>query len=306
VIVSSWSGVAGKRVVITGATGGIGLAAAKALAARGARLAIVARSRERAVAAAEQIAAAGGAVDVLLADLASQGSIRRLAAELLDRHPRIDVLVNNAGAVYRTRQVTEDGIELTWAVNHLAPFLLTTLLLDRLRESAPARIVTTASEAHRGTRIPFEDLGAERSYRAFARYGQTKLANILFTAELARRLEGSGVTATCFHPGLVASGFNRNNGPLMGFAMSLLRPFARSPERGADTLVWLVDAAEVSGQSGGYFVDRRRRMPSEAARDAEAARRLWEISEAQTRASATAGGEPRGRDRPAGGHPAPG
>jgi len=286
-------------VVLTGATNGIGLAAARALAARGARLAIVARNPERAERAVARIASAGGAIDVHLADLASQRSVRRLAAELLERHPRIDVLVNNAGAVYRSRRVTEDGIELTWAVNHLAPFLLTTLLLDRLRESAPARIVTTASEAHRGMRIPFEDLGAERSYRAFARYGQTKLANILFTAELARRLEGSGVTATCFHPGLVASGFNRNNGPLMSLVMSLLRPFARSPERGADTLVWLVDSAEVPDQGGGYFIDRRRKEPSAAARDAVAARRLWEVSEEQTRASA-ASADPSPGGRPTG------
>ena len=141
--------------------------------------------------------------------------------------------------MYGRRQLTKDGIELTWAVNHLAPFLLSKLLLDRLKESAPARIITTASEAHQGAHIPFDDLNAERSYRGFGRYGETKLANILFTTELARRLEGTGVTANCFHPGLVATGFNRNNGLLMDLGMTILRPVSRSPEKGAETLVWL-------------------------------------------------------------------
>jgi NAD(P)-dependent dehydrogenase (short-subunit alcohol dehydrogenase family) len=169
-----------------------------------------------------------------------------LAAEVLARYPRLDMLVNNAGAVYGGRQLTTDGIELTWAVNHLAPLLLTTLLLDRLKESAPARIITTASEAHQGTYIPFSDLNAERSYRSFGRYCETKLANILFTSELARRLEGTGVTANCFHPGLVATGFNRNNGLLMDLGMTILKPVSRSPQKGADTLVWLATSPDVA------------------------------------------------------------
>jgi NAD(P)-dependent dehydrogenase (short-subunit alcohol dehydrogenase family) len=187
-----------------------------------------------------------------------------LAAEVLSRYPRLDVLVNNAGAMYTTRQLTADGIEQTWAVNHLAPFLLTTLLLDRLEASAPARIVTTASDAHRGAQLPFEDLNAEHSYRGFGRYGQTKLANILFTLELARRLEGSGVTANCFHPGLVASGFNRNNGLLMSLAMTILAPVSRSSEKGAETLVWLATSPQVAQTSGAYFVDERPATPSPA------------------------------------------
>jgi NAD(P)-dependent dehydrogenase (short-subunit alcohol dehydrogenase family) len=284
-----WSGVSGKRVLMTGGTNGIGLAAARELARRGAALSIVARSEARGAEAAAQIGAAGAGkpVDVLLADLSSQAEVRRLAAEVLERYPRLDALVNNAGAIYGSRQLTEDGIELTWAVNHLAPFLLTTLLLERLRASAPARIVTTSSDAHQGGRIPFDDIAAERSYggRGFIRYGQSKLANILFTTELARRLEGTGVTANTFHPGLVATGFNKNNGPLMRLGMSVMRPFSRSPEKGAETLVWLVDSAEAGGESGGYFVDRQRTVPSEAARDVESARRLWELSEQQTGAA---------------------
>jgi NAD(P)-dependent dehydrogenase (short-subunit alcohol dehydrogenase family) len=285
-----WGGVAGKRVIITGATNGIGLAAATELARRGAQLAIVARSDVRANEAARVIRAAAGertVVDVLLGDLASQSSIRRLANEALERYPTIQVLINNAGAVYAARRLSEDGIELTWAVNHLAPFLLTNLLLERLKASAPARIVTTASDAHQGAQIPFDDINAERDWgrTGFKRYGETKLANILFTAELARRLEGTGVTASAFHPGFVASGFNRNNGLLMRIGMTLVKPFARSPRKGAQTLVWLVDSEEAGEVSGGYFVDEHRTTPSAAAQDADAARRLWELSEEQTRAS---------------------
>jgi len=280
------AGVAGKRVVITGATNGIGRAAAEALAAKGAELAIVARDERKAKATAEQL----GGADVLLADLSSQSSIRRLAADVLERYSRIDALVNNAGAMFGSRNVTEDGIEQTWALNHLAPFLLTNLLLERLKQSAPARIVTTSSDAHRGTRIPFDDLGAERGYtsRGFRRYGETKLANILFTRELARRLDGTGVTANCFHPGLVATGFNRNNGLLMNVAMTFAKPFSRNAEKGAETLVWLVDSPDVADDSGGYFADCHPAKPSSAALDDDAARRLWEVSEQQTRERAAA------------------
>jgi NAD(P)-dependent dehydrogenase (short-subunit alcohol dehydrogenase family) len=270
------------QVLITGASNGIGLAAATALAGFGANIAIVGRNEARTKSAAAQIQARArkdARISAFIADFASQAAVAKLATEVSSRHPRIDILVNNAGAMYTTRQLTDDGIELTWAVNHLAPFLLTRLIVDRLK--APSRIITTASDAHYGATIPFGDLDAAKGYHGFARYKQTKLANILFTRELARRLEGSGTVCTCFHPGLVASGFNRNNGPLMNLAMTLLWPVSRSVEKGAETLVWLARTSKVEAMNGGYFVDMERRQPSPQAQEAQTARRLWDISERQ-------------------------
>ena len=286
---TEWGGVKGKRVLITGATNGIGLAAAEELARRGAALAIVARDEAKAAATVTRLEAAGSeVVDVFKADLSSQESVRALGAEALERYARIDVLVNNAGAIFEKRELTADGVEKTWALNHLAPFLLTEILLERLKSAPPARIITTSSDAHKGAEIPWDDIDAARSWggRGFKRYGQTKLANILFTAELGRRLEGSGVTANCFHPGLVATGFNRNNSGLMRVAMTFAKPFSRNAEKGAETLVWLADSEEAGRENGGYFVDCKRAQPEPPARDMDAARRLWELSEQQVSARA--------------------
>jgi len=275
----------GRVCVITGATSGIGRAAASELAALGARVVIVARDPVRGAAARDEVARETGNHEVALevADLKSQRQVRDLANRLLAALPEIHVLVNNAGLTLSKRRLTEDGLEETFAVNHLSPFLLTNLLLDRLRASAPARVVTVASAAHRGAAIPFDDLNGERGFSGWLAYGWTKLANILFTVELARRLEGSGVTATCLHPGVVATGFGRE-GPL------LIREFQRwvgrllllDPQRGADTVVWLASSPEVAGASGGYYANRRLATPSPAARDAAAAHRLWLLSERLT------------------------
>jgi len=251
----------------------------------GAKLVLTARSAERAAMTVERVkkVAPQAEVDVLMCDLSSQASVRRLAAEVLEKYPRLDVLVNNAGAIFAKRQLSEDGIEMTWAVNHLAPYLLTVLLIDRLKGSVPARVITTSSDAHyKIPGIPFDDLNGEKKYVFFERYRISKLANVLFTAELARRLKGTGVTATCLHPGFVATGFSRNNGWLANLVMTLATPIARTPEKGAETLVWLVDSPEVKDASGGYYFDKRLTTPSPAAQDMDQALRLWDVSAQQT------------------------
>ena len=281
---SGWKGIKGKRVVMTGATNGIGLAAAEELAMRGAKLTIVARDESKASRVANRLGA-----DIVIADLASKKAVRRAADEILARCKTIDVLVNNAGVYFTSRNLTEDWIEATWAVNHLAPFMLTNLLLERLVNSAPSRIVTTASDAHAGAAIPFDDLDGARAYATrsiagpgFVRYGQTKLANVMFTAELARRLEGTGVTANCFHPGLVATDITRELKGLARVTIKVAYAFARKPGKGAETLVWLVDSPDLIGVSGGYFADKKRVEPAPAAQDSAAARRLWELSQIQS------------------------
>ncbi len=276
----------GRVCLVTGATSGIGRAAARALAGLGAELVLLCRDRGRGEETARWIQRETGntKVDLLLADLASQAEVRRAAREFLAAGRPLHVLLNNAGLILRRRSETVDGIETTFAVNHLAYFLLTNLLLERLKQSAPARVVNVASGAHRmaGGRIRFADLGFREGYSAMRVYGHSKLANILFTRELARRLEGTRVTASCMHPGFVGSNFGKNNGPLEALLMTLGRPFARSPERGADTAVWLCASPEVEGRSGGYWYDRRETRPNAAASNDEDARRLWEASARMT------------------------
>ena len=274
----------GKTVLITGGTSGIGKAAAVALAAMGANVVIVGRNQERGEAAVEEIRARSHnePVELLLADLSVQSEVRGLAQEFQARHDRIDVLVNNAGLVQSKRTESLDGIETTLAINHLAPFLLTNLLLERLEESAPSRVITVSSEAQRWGTMDFEDLQSRRKYRGFPVYGMTKLANIMFTYELAERLSGTGVSANCLHPGSVGTNFGQNNKGPMALFFRTFKPFMRSPEKGADTLVWLASSPEVDGVSGKYFSDRKEIEAKSVAYDRAARRRLWEISEELT------------------------
>jgi NAD(P)-dependent dehydrogenase (short-subunit alcohol dehydrogenase family) len=269
-----------RTCLITGATSGIGRATALALGGMGAELVLLCRDRARGEETAAAARAAGApAVELLIADLGVQAEVRRAAAEFLAGGRPLHVLINNAGVVNLQRTLTADGLEATFAVNHLAYFLLTTLLLDRLRASAPARIVNVSSEAHRFGPLDFDDLQNERRYRTMKVYGQSKLANILFTAELARRLEGSGVTVNSLHPGAVATRLGTNNGAWARALIRLLRPFFRTPDDGAATSIHLATAPELAGVSGRYFANRREKTPSAAARDPDAARRLWEVSE---------------------------
>ena len=270
----------GRTVLVTGGTDGIGLATAEGLSALGARVGIVGRDRGRAEAAATGIrTASGGEVDVFVADMSVQAEVRRLAAGVLATYPRLDVLVNNVGGYWAHRHLTPDGLEHTFALNHLAPFLLTELLLDRLRASAPARVVTVSSGAQSMGRIDFDDLqGAER-YDGQRAYNQSKLANVLFTYELARRLEGSGVTANVLHPGVVRTSFGQeDSGRWMHLMLPLVRPFMKSPARGAATSIRLASAPELEEVSGRYFANQKEKRSSARSYDVEAGRRLWEIS----------------------------
>ena len=270
-----------KTVLITGGTSGIGKAAAVALAAMDANVVIVGRNPERGEAAVQEIRARSHnkSVELLLADLSVQSEVRRLAEEFLERHDRLDVLANNAGLVQSKRTETPDGLETTLAINHLAPFLLTNLLLETLEQSAPSRVITVSSEAQRWGNMDFEDLQSRRKYRGFPVYGMTKLANIMFTYELAERLNGTGVTATCLHPGSVGTNFGQNNKGPMALFFRTFKPFMRSSEKGADTLVWLASSPEIDGVSGKYFFDRKEIEAQKVVYDPAARRRLWEISE---------------------------
>ena len=269
----------GKTVLITGGTSGIGKATAIGLARIGARVGVTGRDAVRAHAAAADIRAAAGsrAVDAFAADLSSQAQVRRLAAEVLDAYPRLDVLVNNVGGSWAHRHVTADGLEHTFALNHLAPFLLTNLLLDRLKDSAPARVVTVSSGAHSTGRIDFDDLQSEKSYAAA--YPQSKLANVMFTYELARRLADSDVTATVLHPGVVRTGFGaEDQAAAFRVLLPLLRPFMKTADQGAATSIHLASSPEVDGVTGRYFADRKPKRSSRSSYDVAAAARLWQVS----------------------------
>jgi retinol dehydrogenase-14 len=281
---SNLSDMTGRTVVITGGNSGIGKATAEALAGLGAHVVITSRQAERGAAAVTDIRRASGndAVDCVALDLASLSSVRSCAAELLDRLAEIHVLDLNAGGVLSSRTVTEDGFEAQFQANHLGHFLLTQLLLDRLRASALSRIVVVSSWGHTQARdgVDFNDLQwVVRPYRGSFVYSATKLMNLYFTFELARRLEGTDVTANALHPGFVASGFAMNGDTrLLRLGITLSRPFARSPRKGAATAVWLAASDEVKGVTGTYFVDCRAKEPAPMARDSDAASQLWDVS----------------------------
>jgi len=268
----------GKTVVITGATSGIGAVAARRLAEQGARIVIVARDRQRAEETLRDLRSANSqqAHTAFYADLSCLREMRRVAAEIAAAEPRIDVLMNNAGLISTRNVKTEDGLELMFAVNHLSYFVLTNLLLERLRAAGDARVVSTASDAHRRGKLDFDRL---RQQKGMAGYGTTKLCNILFTRELARRLTGSRVTANCLHPGFVATRFGDDAGGAMRTGLALAkRLFALSPAEGAKTMVYLASSAEVAGRSGGYYERCALAEPSRKAQSDTDARRLWELS----------------------------
>ncbi len=267
----------GKTCLVTGANSGIGKVTAEALARMGARLVIVCRNRERGQPALEEIKKKSGnrEVELMTCDFASQKQIRHLADEFLSGHDRLDVLVNNAGLMRRYRETTEDGFEMTFAVNHLGYFLLTNLLLDVLKDSAPSRIVNVASVAHMTGTMNFDDLQSEREYSSMAAYRQSKLANILFTYELARRLEGTLVTANCLHPGVIATNIARDMPKAVSFALKL---FFTGAEKGAETSIYLATSPQVEAVTGKYFADKKEARSNKESYDKEIARRLWEVS----------------------------
>jgi retinol dehydrogenase 14 len=274
------SPMVGKTVLVTGASGGIGKATALGLATMGAHLAIIGRDRGRTEDAARQIRTAGsGQVDVFVGDLSSQSEVRRLADEALRSLPRIEVLVNNVGGYWDTRHITADGLEHTFALNHLAPFLLTNLLLDRLKQSAPARVITVASHAQALGQIDFDDLQGERSYSGARAYNQSKLANVLFTYELARRLQGTSVTANALHPGTANTSFGAEDPRrIQRVLIPFLRPFMKSPAQGAATSIQLASAPDLEQVTGRFFADGKPKRSSKRSYDETTAVRLWQVS----------------------------
>ncbi len=276
--------MAGRTCLITGATNGIGKETAVGLARMGATVVIVSRTRERGESAVEEIRERSGndRVSMLQADLASMEQVRAVARRFLDAHGALHVLINNAGGIFQPRAETPEGFEMTFAVNHLSHFLLTHLLLDRLKASAPSRVVNVASRTHFGARMHFDDLMLTRRYRPITAYRQSKLANVLFTYELARRLEGTGVTVNCLHPGVVATGFGHNTGWFFRNLVRVGRFVMIDAEAGARTTLHVATSPTLVKISGKYFDKCREKPSSRASYDLEAARRLWEVSEELT------------------------
>lgn len=270
----------GKVCMITGANSGIGKASAIELARMGLTVIMVCRDPDRGKAALSEVRAKSrnDSVDLMIADLSSQKSIRELVQNFINRYQHLHVLINNAGVFLAKHTVTVDGIETTLAVNHLAYFLLTNLLLDVLKSSAPARIVNVSSIAHRRGHIDFDDLQGEKKYSGFKAYNQSKLANILFTYELAKRLKGSGVTANCLHPGAVATNLVRGNSGAFALIWKALTPFMLSPDKGARTCIYLASSPEVESVSGKYFVKEAETVSSKESYDESVAQRLWQVS----------------------------
>jgi NAD(P)-dependent dehydrogenase (short-subunit alcohol dehydrogenase family) len=271
--------MSGKVCVVTGASSGIGKAASLVLAQFGAEIILVCRDKARGEAALAEVraAATAGAARLEIADLSSLQEVRDLAGRLASLDG-LDVLINNAGLVLGDHRITADGFEYTFALNHLAPFLLTNLLREKLAASAPARVITVSSSAHQAARLDLADLQLAGHFNGWRAYSNSKLANILFTTELARRLTGTGVTANCLHPGTVNTGFGRDGSRVLRLGLDLGRRFLRTPGQGADTVVYLASSPDVEGATGGYYVRRKLRAPSRAAQDQATARRLWEIS----------------------------
>ncbi len=279
----------GKICLVTGATSGLGRVTALELARKGAHVVLLGRNRERTEAVQTAIIAetANSMVELIVADLASLAGVRSAAEQFLSRHNRLDVLVNNAGVFVSERRYSVDGFELTFAVNHLAPFLLTSLLHEALAAAAPARIVTVSSGAHMAGRGRFDDPRAERGYNNFMVYAESKLANVLFTYALARRLEGSGISANCLHPGVVRTGFASDGHGLFATFFNLVRPFMLSPEQGAQTSIYLASSPEVEGISGKYFANSRAQTSSPVSYDRQLQEQLWTQSERLTGLSVT-------------------